>query len=45
MQYTIPQEFKDYAVRLLGLQRWDKLELALGKDPSAKYLGPMALFI
>lgn len=34
MQYTIPQEFKDYAVRLLGPQRWDKLELALGKDPS-----------
>lgn len=34
MQYTLPQEFKEYAQKLLGTQRWEKLEEALGQDPS-----------
>lgn len=34
MQNTVPQEFKDYAVKLLGTERWNKLEGALGDEPS-----------
>lgn len=34
MQNTLPQEFKTYAQKLLGTQRWEKLEEALDKEPS-----------
>lgn len=34
MQNTVPQEFKDYAMKLLGAQKWERLEDALGREPS-----------
>lgn len=34
MQNTVPQEFKDYAVKLLGAERWKKVEEALSDEPS-----------